>query len=103
MRKPYRPVWWLILPICSTVVTGLRLAAMREESDRLERTRAAASSPTVPPGAPTMASGQPPGSQRHFFPRPAWVKRVGQLRLVKWGDQWSDYGGGRETLLLREP
>src|SRR5712692_3690415 len=99
MWKPYRPVWWLILPICSTVVTALRLAAMREASDRLERTRAAASSPTVPPGAPTVASVQPPGSRRHLSPQPAWVKRVGQLRLVKWGDP---SGIDHETIILRD-
>ena len=85
MRKPYRPVWWLILPICSTVVTGLRLAAMRGESGRLERTRATASSPTVPPGAPTIAFVQPPGSRRHLSPQPAWGQRVGAGMLLVLG------------------
>src|SRR5712692_7649741 len=102
MWKPYRPVWWLILPICSTVVTALRLAAMREESDRLERTRAAAASPTVPPGAPTIASVQPPGSRPHLSPQPAWVKRVGQLRLVKWGDARTPLDPGPETVIIRD-
>lgn len=99
MRKPYGWVWWLILPVCSTVVTGLRLVATREESDRLQRTCAAASSPTVPPGAPTIASVQPPRSRRHLSPQPAWVKRVGQLRLVKWGDP---SGIDHETIMLRD-
>jgi hypothetical protein len=102
VRKPYRSAWWLILPICSTLVTGLRLAAMREESDRLERTRAAASSPTIPPGAPTLASVQPLDPRSHFSPQPAWVKQIGQLRLVKWGDARTPPERGPETVIIRD-
>jgi hypothetical protein len=102
MRKPYRSVGWLLLPVCATVLTGLRLAALREERDRLARGRAVVISPSVPSGAPAIASMPRTGSQRHFSPQPIWVKRVGQLRLIKWGDQWSDYGGDRETIILRD-
>src|SRR5947209_1196276 len=99
MRKPYRSTWWLILPLCATVVTGLRLAAMQEERDRLERARAADFSLAVPPGAPRTVATPPLGSRRHLSPRPVWVKHVGQLRLVKWGDP---SGIDHETIILRD-
>jgi hypothetical protein len=101
MRKPQGSFWWLTLPLCSTMVTGLRLAVMREDRDRLQGARAAALTAAVPPGALGTTSAQHPASRRLLSPQPAWVKRIGQYELVKWDGTWPTSRKDCQVVILR--
>lgn len=94
MRKPYRWMWWLILPACSTVVTGLRLATMQEQP--AWKPGSLPVGPTAQPAVlhhPEAFAGRQPV-------RPAWIKHIGHLRLVKWGDRADESCHMRETVVL---
>jgi hypothetical protein len=96
MRKPYSSVWWLILPVCSTVITGLRLAAMQEQSGwRLGR-------PCGRPAGQPAALRRPEAATHRHPARPAWIKHIGHLRLVKWGDARTPSDPGPETVIIRD-
>jgi hypothetical protein len=49
-----------------------------------------------------MTSDRAAGEQRAHRLQPKWVKHVGCLRLVKWGDGGDPSSDGRETLILRD-